>query len=571
MTGQEAKNILLKYEELINKTNRLFKKGAQANSLPFIKLHRKRIEMLNIEQETESIVRDADPDFYRAWTERIIDKPTGWNFLQYQADIKAMANALNNAMQAKNEGRIVSPTIDSAEVMKYIYRDLDNPEWRAAIARSSYLTAEQQNALLHRSDIMQEFCRTYEQWADTMRHVSTDIVDVDEYVRNAYRILWVLPYDLPLQQGSIHAMLRAYANWNEFHPQIFAYCKIFYASFIIQQLYFYRYDKDELLSYSNLNRHTSIEDWYHSLRQTAIGSLAHTSPEELRDLICTLQPNFILSPGCLPQVFSAIGRNMEQDEIHLLTGKIINEGTATLHLTDDIAFIQTSELIDPSVSTEEYVTDICTLARFATTDYKSHTPLPAEINREIDPACYLHKEIKEAIARHCYIDMLYPDGEDMKYVPVRLLPCLLKKHAGEWYVIGKRPGSAPEPFHLSAMQNFSFTEQTEEVSESLLLPYRYAPGVHLRTDLRLNPQLATDGPQLFIIRLRVQSPLWKEFRLHPLHFSQELMPRSSADGTCRCFQYKTYITDEFIRLIRGYGKQVEVLSPKVLAEELCCE
>lgn len=84
MTGQEAKDILLKYEELINKTNRLFKKGAQANSLPFIKLHRKRIEMLNIEQEAESIVRDADPDFYRAWTERIIDKPTGWNFLQYQ-------------------------------------------------------------------------------------------------------------------------------------------------------------------------------------------------------------------------------------------------------------------------------------------------------------------------------------------------------------------------------------------------------------------------------------------------------------------------------------------------------
>ena len=42
MTGQEAKDILLKYEELINKinkTNRLFKKGAQANSLPFIKLH----------------------------------------------------------------------------------------------------------------------------------------------------------------------------------------------------------------------------------------------------------------------------------------------------------------------------------------------------------------------------------------------------------------------------------------------------------------------------------------------------------------------------------------------------
>jgi len=101
-----------------------------------------------------------------------------------------------------------------------------------------------------------------------------------------------------------------------------------------------------------------------------------------------------------------------------------------------------------------------------------------------------------------------------------------------------------------------------------LMPYRYAYGVHLRTDLHLNSNLVSDGAELFVIRIRVHAPLWKDFVLHPLHFSQDMQSPTKADDDSRIFQYKIYITDELIRLLRGYGKQVEVLSPAILQYEI---
>ena len=81
---EEAKDILLKLESLVLKTNRQFKKGERLDSISFLKLHRKRIGMLEMQEEAEGIVREGDLEFYRAWTDRVLDKPTHYNFIQFR-------------------------------------------------------------------------------------------------------------------------------------------------------------------------------------------------------------------------------------------------------------------------------------------------------------------------------------------------------------------------------------------------------------------------------------------------------------------------------------------------------
>ena len=59
MTLEEAKDILLKLESLVSKTNRQYKKGERFDSISFLKLHRKRISMFEAQEEAESIVRNS--------------------------------------------------------------------------------------------------------------------------------------------------------------------------------------------------------------------------------------------------------------------------------------------------------------------------------------------------------------------------------------------------------------------------------------------------------------------------------------------------------------------------------
>ena len=74
MTLEEAKDILLKLENLVSKTNRMYKKGERMDSTPFLKLHRKRISMFDVQEEAECIVREGDLEFYQAWADRVLEK-----------------------------------------------------------------------------------------------------------------------------------------------------------------------------------------------------------------------------------------------------------------------------------------------------------------------------------------------------------------------------------------------------------------------------------------------------------------------------------------------------------------
>ena len=567
MTLEEAKDILLKLEQLVSKTNRLYKKGERMDSLPFLKLHRKRISMFDVQEEAESIVREGDLEFYRAWVDRVLDNPTNFNFLQFQQVIEQLKAAIKKALQKKEAGEVYTFFIDTPTTMKVVHHDLDNPDWREAVKHSPYFTQEHIDYLLLKSDLLLSYYRLYDEWIETLREISEDIVNVDKYVQNAFRILWVLPSDLPGQESSLHAMMRQYPTWEEFPCKIYPYSKMFFASFVIQQLYYYRYDKENMLSYSNLCRHASIVDWYDSLQRTAIVHLNQTSAEELKDLVCQLQPNVILAPGTFSSVLDALGWRNEDENLRLLAGSSLVEGIAAIHRLHDITFVQTPVLTDGTISVEEYMTDICSLMRHLYAGGKQPLSIPTEVKTEIDETTYSYDTIKEAVTRHCYIDVRYPDGETGTYQSIHFLPCLLKKHAGEWYVIGKHTDGTFHPYYLDSLHYVRLTEEKEEIPESLLMPYRYAYGVHLRTDLHLNPNIVTDGAELFVIRIRVHAPSWKEFILHPLHFSQDMLTPTKQDGDSRIFQYKMYITDELIRLLRGYGKQVEVLSPEILQYE----
>ena len=120
-----------------------------------------------------------------------------------------------------------------------------------------------------------------------------------------------------------------------------------------------------------------------------------------------------------------------------------------------------------------------------------------------------------------------------------------------------------EALYLCQIQSVVEEAEEEVVPESRLLPYRYAYGVHLRPDLQINPNLKTELPQLFVIRLRVYAPLWQQLQLRPLHFTQSQFP-VDADVPYRLFQYKMYLTDELIQLLRGYGRQIEIIEPECL-------
>lgn len=567
MTLEEAKDILQKLEHLVSKTNRMYKKGEGLDSTPFLKLHRKRISMFELQEQAECIVREEDLEYYRAWVDRVLDKPTNWNFHHFRQEVEAMNRILQEAITRKRAGEIHTFFIDTPSTMKVVHHDLDNPDWREAVAHSVYFTGEQRDFLLQKSDLLMSYYHLYDEWTETLRGVSEDIVNVDKYIHNAFRILWVLPTDLPGQKTSIHAMMKEHSTWEEFPCRIYSYSKMFFVSFVIQQLYYYRYDKESLLSYTHLCSHASASAWYESLQQTAIVHLNSTSPKELRDIVCQLQPNVIITPGTFSTVVSALGWNNDDENLRLLTGTSRSMGIATSHRLHDITFVQTPVLTDGTISVEEYMTDICSLMRYIYTDSKQILSVPDEVKTEINESAYLYDTVKEAIGQHCYIDAQYPDAETGTYQSIHFLPCLLKKHAGEWYVIGKQIDGKLYSYYLDSLHYVSLTEEREEVPESLLLPYRYAYGVHLRTDLHLNPNLVTDGAELFVLRIRVHFPLWKELLLHPLHFSQDIQPPTKEDGTTRVFQYKMYITDELIRLLRGYGKQVEVISPTLLEKQ----
>ncbi|MGM9796991.1 MAG: WYL domain-containing protein [Parabacteroides sp.] len=568
MTVEEAKQILNKRRELVNRIDKLLKRGEVTDPMALFKLQRKRVEGFDLQEAAELLVREADKAFYQQWVEEVLEQPGSCSFQLFQTDIQEKIKLVQQALELREQQAIGSVYVDTPHTMKQIFRYVDEAEWQTAVAQSPYFSESQKERLLSKAAILQDFYACYDRWIAPMRNVSSEIVDVDLYTENAIRILWVLPGDLPRQTKPLPLWLQECATWEDFPVHTTTYTKLFYTSFAIQQLYYYGYDKNELLSFDSINRRGSLEEWYKSPRRCAIVQSTHTSSAELHHLLISLQPNVVLTVGTLPQVWSAIGLSAEQDQLHLLTGLSESCGVATLHRHQGIAFIETPQLTDPSVSVSEFMTDTLTLARLFFIGHRQNNPLPSVVNRVMDPHQYLFEELQKAIEHHRYVRIGYPDPQTLRYAENLFLPLMLKQHAGDWYVIGTWKGkSSFEALYLAHIQSVEELSEEERIPESRLLPYHYAYGVHLRNDLQINPNLTADTPQLFVIRLRVYAPLWQQLQLRPLHFTQSLFPADS-DAPYRLFQYKMYLTDELIQLLRGYGRQIEIIEPECLREEV---
>lgn len=568
MTVDEARQILIRRKELLHRIDKLQKKGEKTDSMTLLKLLRKRREGLAQQEEAEFLMRKADRTFYQQWVGEILEQPDSWTFQQFQAQVQLRMDLVRKALTMREKDTVGSVCVDTPHALRLSFPHLDETDWQATVASSPYFTEQQRSLLLRKAAILQHFYTLFDQWVEPMRSVSPDYVDVDFYTENAVRVMWVLPGDLPLQSQPLPRVLRKCEQWAQFPYSTDAYLKLFYTSFVVQQLYFYAADREDRLSYDAVNRYGSLEEWYKSLRRSAIVHLNHCSLSQLRALLLTLQPNVVLAAGTLPQIWEALGEFDRPEQLNLLTGLSESCGIATLHRYQGIAFIETPQPVDPEVSVREFMTDVLSLARLFWGGSRLSGEQPEVLNRAFDLSRSCYEILQQAIHRHRYVRMSYPDPQTLHYEEHIFLPLLLKQHAGDWFVIGKWKGHAAiEALYLSQIFAAEELEDEERVSEQLLLPYRYAYGVHMRKDLRINANLTNAEPQLFVIRLRVYAPLYQQFLLRPLHFTQSLFSAQTG-ASFRLFQYKMYLTDELIQLLRGYGRLIEVIEPDCLRQEI---
>ena len=116
MTIEEAKQILNKRRELVNRIDKLLKKGEITDPLTVFKLQRKRVEGFDLQEEAELLVREADKAFYQQWVEAIIEQPGSWSFHLFQTDIQDFSDRLvcsgnRNLIQIGNQLIIIHKRI----------------------------------------------------------------------------------------------------------------------------------------------------------------------------------------------------------------------------------------------------------------------------------------------------------------------------------------------------------------------------------------------------------------------------------------------------------------------------
>ena len=576
MDINEAKKILTDFEKLNHRRDQLVKIYNAQSTKEIDQLSRKRVDALDKVYEAEMLLIDADPDFYRQWVGRVVGIPDGWDVKQFVESIRHRENILQEAMVAREEARPYGFVVDTMEICKTAYPNLHEESWRASIRQLSLLTEEQRNVLLQKSDALISYYKMYEKWAEPVWTISRNVVNVELYTATAYRILWVLPQKLPRQEKAIHSMLRAVETWQDFGLKSNPFLKLFLASFVIQQQYYYATDKQEVLGFDNVCKKASADKILEALKRTAIVDLTETSPVQLRQLILQLQPNVIAAPGTLSAVLEAMGEK-PITQVDVSIGKLAIYGVAAMIKYHGINFLQLPSLTDETVVLQTWTDDVNAIFRKESSGILPKRPLPmivegtSPVNVPEEKSKKTNKNvndpvgiIKEAIRRHTYLSLDYLNQSTMNYEKLRLLPCLLKSHVGVWYLIGKEEGAKEwQPYRLSDMENVAATDKEGMIEDEQVWPFVSSFGVHLWEDA---DKVFTESiPCLIRLRVKEQS-LIDEFRTHPFHFSQEILPKSpmDPDATSRIFQYTTYLTKELVRLVHSYGSLVEVIAPEAL-------
>ena len=131
MTVEEAKQILNKRRELVNRIDKLLKKGEITDPMVVFKLQRKRIEGFDLQAEAELLVREADKAFYQQWVDEVIEQPGSWSFQLFQSDIQERIKLVQQALNMRERQVLGSVYGDTPHTMRQVFRYVDEAEWQA--------------------------------------------------------------------------------------------------------------------------------------------------------------------------------------------------------------------------------------------------------------------------------------------------------------------------------------------------------------------------------------------------------------------------------------------------------
>lgn len=285
----------------------------------------------------------------------------GWDVKQFVESIRHRENILQEAMVARGSAAVwlcCGYDGDLQDCLSESPRRVMACEHPATLL----LTEEQRNVLLQKSDALISYYKMYEKWAEPVWTISRNVVNVELYTATAYRILWVLPQKLPRQEKAIHSMLRAVETWQDFGLKSNPFLKLFLASFVIQQQYYYATDKQEILGFDNVCKKASADKILEALKRTAIVDLTETSPVQLRQLILQLQPNVIAAPGTLSAVLEAM-EEKPITQVDVSIGKLAMYGVAAMIKHHGINFLQLPSLTDETVVLQTWTDDVNAIFR----------------------------------------------------------------------------------------------------------------------------------------------------------------------------------------------------------------
>ena len=152
MTIEEAKKQLNHYRNVIRKIHHIQKKGEPGNQHQLIKFQHKRSSLLEHLDESEVLVRKADPDYYRQWVCDIIEKPDSREMYQFLTDLKELESHLRKAIEARAAGKLYTFQQETPHFMQQNFPYVDNDEWR-----EEYIITLQPNVILTPGTLLNVF------------------------------------------------------------------------------------------------------------------------------------------------------------------------------------------------------------------------------------------------------------------------------------------------------------------------------------------------------------------------------------------------------------------------------
>ncbi len=173
--------------------------------------------------------------------------------------------------------------------------------------------------------------------------------------------------------------------------------------------------------------------------------------------------------------------------------------------------------------------------------------------------------IIEAMRDEVTILLTYQGFHDAEPYTVEVHPYCVKVFKQRWYLLAYRQDKRDERIYaLDRIKDLSPTKTKFKLPKDFDADLYFADFYGVYTD-------PLDGPEL--VRVKVSAWQAQYLRSLPLHHSQketELIPNSAPDKKdgYSIFEYMIVPTEDFLQELRTHGRQLEVLSPEWVREEM---